>query len=100
MSSLTKTLLTTGAAALLLSLGTVSTVQAGPKGPQNIKNGQGLPKTVHPKHADNHKHGHGFGWGPTVMIGGGYGDGCGRYRRLFNETGNYYWMGKYYDCRY
>ncbi|MDO9383773.1 MAG: hypothetical protein Q7T86_13025 [Hyphomicrobiaceae bacterium] len=103
MSVLKKSVLATGAAALLLSLGTASIAQAGPKGPQGFKNGQGLSKTFHPKHHHHHhKHWHGNGWGPKIVIGGGYGGygGCGYYQRMFWKTGNYYWKAKYYDCMY
>lgn len=99
MGTLGKSVLATGAAALLLSLGTASIAQAGPNGPKNFKNGQGMPKSFHPKH--NHHH----GFGPKVVIGGGYGayggyGGCGQYKRMFWKTGNYYWKAKYYDCLY
>lgn len=101
MSVLKNSVLAAGAAALLL--GTASIAQAGPKGPQGFKNGQGMPKTFHPKH-HHHKHWDSHGWGPKIVIGGGYGAyggyGCGYYKRMFWKTGNYYWKAKYYDCLY
>jgi hypothetical protein len=102
MSLINKAVLTTGAAALFLSLSLAPAAIAGPKGPQGLKNAQKMPKTDHPHH-HHKKHWHSHGWGPAVVTsGGGYGDGsgCGYFMRMFNETGNYRWMGRYYECLY
>lgn len=99
MSLLNKAVLATGAVAVVLSLGLAPAAIAGPKGPKNLNNAQKMPKTDHP-HQHHSKHWHSHGFGPAIVIGGGYGPGCGYYKRLFNETGNYRWMARYYECLY
>lgn len=101
MKTIPKSVLATGAAALLLSLATASIAQAGPKGPNNFKNFQGM------KMGQSGHHRHWRGFGPTIVIGNGYDSyysygsyGCGYYQRMFWNTGNYYWKAKYYDCLY
>lgn len=87
MNAVSKSVLATGAAALLFGLTAAAPAQAGGKG-----------KHFHFGH-HHHKHIHGYGWGPGVYVGSGYG-GCGYYKRMFWRTGNYYWKAKYYDCLY
>lgn len=88
MKTLVKSLLLSGAAALVIGSSLAAPAQAG-----------GKKLHFHPHH--HHKHFHGHGWGPKIYIGGGYGGyGCGYYKRMFWKTGNYYWKAKYYDCLY
>ena len=85
MTTLAKTLLASGAAALLMGLGAAAPAQAG-------------GKHGHHHHGHHHHHfGHHHGYGPSIYIGGGYG-GCGYYKRMWWRTGSYYWKAKYYDC--
>lgn len=105
MTIVSKSVLAAGAGALLLSLALAPVAaQAGPKGPQNLKNAQDLPKTDHPKHVHKHKHKHDH-WkalAPALIAGVAAAameeNSCGYYKRKFYKTGNDYWMHRYYEC--
>ncbi len=86
MSIIAKSVLASGAAALLLSFGAMAPAQA--HGKKHFHFGGG--------HHHHHFHGHHF---HGHHFHGGY-RGCGYYKRMWWKTGNYYWKAKYYDCIY
>lgn len=83
MNVLSKSVLATGAAAVLMSLSVAAPAQAGGNG-----------KHFHFGHHHHHHH-----FGPSFYVGSG-GYGCGYYKRMWWKTGSFFWKAKYYDCIY
>jgi hypothetical protein len=81
MSTIGKSLLISGAAALLMSVAAVAPAQA--HGKKLHFHGFG-----HHHHHHHHHKLHFHSWG----------HGCGYYKRMWWRTGSYYWKVKYYDC--
>jgi hypothetical protein len=116
MTTITKTMLITGTAAILALTGMFSAVEAAKEdrrgsaqkhfsGGKHAGNGPGRAGKVHPAHRGDGYRGRshnnrsvGRGLREVYILGEGA-SGCSYSYRKWQATGSRYWRSRYYDCR-
>ncbi|AHB49980.1 hypothetical protein W911_04915 [Hyphomicrobium nitrativorans NL23] len=107
MTAITKTILITGAAAILAITGMVSTAEAKDSQRSGVQKHYGGGDRVGKKHADhrgksyrgrNHDRSVGRALRSVIIFGEGA-RGCSYEYRKWQATGSRYWRSRYHDCR-